>query len=230
MPIIVSGHCHLSNGTKPTLFYESSGIIVKDEKKIEYKCRIFNDQISLEFTESLGTDDDIFRFSRHIVDSMFLTLVPYHRVGIDYTLESARKQDGSIVNSIPDKAPAVDPIDCDQITLQKMLGKEPRLRYAIRDYNHGLLNREDCPFYFYRCIETLAKLVTDDDEINNDVWKQLHDTLGTERSDLQTLEEINRPHRHGTHSEFNKAQHLKMMEEVTNFLTKSINHIRQSCE
>jgi len=227
MSTMVSGSLKLPNGRAPDVFFKVSDASIQWNKgNISYECNILGGHILVEFLEGLEEneiDDEIFRLAKYIIDNIVLTQTVLQGVGLSYTVEYCWKGKSEIVAAIPDKAPDTGDIQVNHQEIFRLMGIFPLLRYAVRDFNQGLIDREDCPFFFYRAIETLAKLIchtTDDLEPKD--WSNFHNKIGTSLSEMRELIELNKNHRHGIHKFFTKDQHLIMMRTVKHFLVKSI--------
>ncbi|MDE1765080.1 MAG: hypothetical protein KGI27_02275 [Thaumarchaeota archaeon] len=229
---MVSGSLRLTNGQLPNLFIETEGFAIVNEENIPYRSKLLGSHFIVEFQDPLRNEnevDEIFRVSKHIIDNMILSQVAIEGIGLFYTVEHCRKSNGDMVISIPDQSPKDESSILVFNDVLNIIGKYPDVRYAIRDLNSGLTDRENCPVYFYRCIETLAKFITGKvDEIGEDGWKDFHSRIGTKRDDMKILEGINKAHRHGHHSFFTKEQHLCMMKETRFFIRSVLNYLNTS--
>ena len=112
--------------------------------------------------------------------------------------------------------------------VSKLLGIIPELRYAVRDFNQGLLDRENCPFLFHRATETLAKLICSREELSKKDWDDFYQKLGVSETEITNLEileikeKITHPHHHGNHVFFSKEEYLKMLRNVRLVLSRTI--------
>lgn len=171
--------------------------------------------------------DEIFRSSRHLLDNTVLSRVVTEGIGLLCTLDYCVTSGGGVVPANPDSAPDVD-VEIDRETVTRLVGTIPSLRYAVRDFNQGLLHREDCPIYFYRAIEALAKVVCKrEDRLGKRDWKDYHSQIGTTTPDLQRLLDINKKHRHGTRIGFTREDHIQMMRAARLFLARTIQFLEQ---
>ncbi|MDE2589110.1 MAG: hypothetical protein KGL95_05545 [Patescibacteria group bacterium] len=233
MATIVVGSLILSNGQSPHIFIEVEGYAVVNNEKTEYVSKIIGSHIIIEFPNSLKNEnetDDIFRISRHIIDNMILSQTVIVGSGLSYTVEYCKKSNVEMILATPDHAPDDKIKIPDLPDIYQIIGENSEIRYAIRDFNSGLIDRENCPLYFYRCIESLAKSITkkEDNNLESKDWEQFHSVLETKREDMKTLEEFNPSHRHGSHSFFTKEQHLEMMKETQFFIKKVLNHLKKN--
>ncbi len=173
MAIDVFAELFLSNGEKPIM----SAIIQSDNVEIKFsagtvkyniKLEIINGLIIAHFTPIFVNHDfwthwdNIFELTKITVDPIVLARALHLGQGLLYNIRYGRAEDGSVVVYTPDTA--TDP----KIDLTSTLQAEPiirliannfRIKFAVRDFNLGLIDRKDCAFYFYRQIETLAKII-----------------------------------------------------------------------
>ncbi|MDE1768319.1 MAG: hypothetical protein KGH62_03040 [Candidatus Micrarchaeota archaeon] len=228
MKTIVVGKCMLSNGKPPMFHIEVNEWIfhLSDSIKLRYNAVILAGHITIEFLDELNySDDDIFRISRHIVEAAILTQILKNGTGVTYALESCRKADNSGIFAIPDTIKEPKAI-FDENKLVNLIGANISVRWTIRDFNNGLINREDCPFLFYRAIETIAKeIIKKQTKLEKLDWDEFHKQIGTTSNDMKLVWEISREHRHGRHMAFNTDQHIQMMTETKTILIKAIQHI-----
>ena len=172
MSTIVVGTVQMSNGQVPNFYNETNGSLIKNEKTVNYQVKIINGHIFVEYDDPFQNEDvdEIFRTTRYLLDTTILSVILSEKVGLLCSLESCKLESGEIISAIPDRAPTTEKLVFSQHDLLSFIGKRPRLRYAIRDLNQGLLNREDCPFFFFRAIETLAKEVCDKERLVKKDW------------------------------------------------------------
>jgi len=216
---------HLSNGKKPDISTETSGTIKLEKLEIEYDCKILKNHIMIELSENIFEHmnkniDNIFVFSKHLINNIILGQVLVYGIGLSYTLETMRTPNGEIIDATIDRIPPITGIT-NNIKLQNIIGRNGLLRFAIRDINQGLNYREDCPFYFYRSIETLVTVLCGGNDIDKKAWGSFHKMLGTSREDMSVLDKINRGHRHGHHEKFTAEQHIEMLKSVNLFFSKT---------
>jgi len=233
MTTYVSGTLRLANGQGPhPLFISVDGAIQVDKATMPYQLEILGGHIMLRFPRGFQEEDhnvdELFRFARHIVDNAILSQIALEGVGLSYTLDYCRTRDGKVLILDPDRAPQIDGIALSFGDVLELTGSRAQLRYAIRDFNQGLIDREDCPFFFYRAIEILAKTITNKEELDAKDWNDFHGKIGTTRDDMKALEAVNAKHRHGTHSYFTKEEHLIMLRTVKYFMLKSLKHLLQT--
>jgi hypothetical protein len=105
------------------------------------------------------------------------------------------------------------------------MGMLQDLRWAIRDLNQGLIDRENSPMLFYRCIETLVCLVTGVKDTDRSAWTRFHAALRTSPADIDLLLKKSKPHRHGSHEWFTGQEHAAMMQAVWTFVSRTIDYL-----
>ena len=92
--------------------------------------------------------------------------------------------------------------------VSKLLGIIPELRYAVRDFNQGLLDREK--------------------GLSKKDWDDFYQKLGVSETEITNLEileikeKITHPHHHGNHVFFSKEEYLKMLRNVRLVLSRTI--------
>lgn len=225
--VIVSGSLRASNGDLPNFLIDAS------EGKVQLgtgtsPCEITilggHIMVRIDSVPADISDDELFRITRHIVDATVLTQTVRQGVGLSYTVESLWRGTDDVVHAVPDSVPRAEPININDKEVGNLIGGHTPLRYAVRDFNQGLVYREDCPFLFYRAIETLARVVCNksDGKLSGKDWNTFHKQIGTKRGDMKELHTIEKSHRHGTHTYFTRDQHLTMMKTVDLFLIKTI--------
>lgn len=167
---------------------------------------------------------DVLQTSRHLIDTVVLSQVVADRLGLHYTVEYCTIAGRGMVPTAPDVAPALPALAFDHLQeIFDIVGKYgDGLKYALRDYNAGLLDRENAPVLFYRCIETLALLVTGRDDVDDRTWAAFHQALGTSKNDLSALLRFAKSHRHGAHVAFGAKEHVAMMAETHAFILKTL--------
>jgi hypothetical protein len=228
---IVTGSISLSNGQIPTtVSWHSEGIAELSGKKFRFVLNVVDGRIVLEFEKLDETDfrdvDELLRLSRHVVDGAIAERVIAEGIGLVYFLADCRTFEGALVPATPDRAPGSASSAINSQKLQVRLGESDGLvRFAFRDFNQGLVDRENCPFLFYRMIETLAKKVTDSDELSDSDWTRYHSLIGTRRDEMLRIEGFAGRHRHGSHKNFMRDDHLEMMREAWRFLQKSLEYL-----
>ena len=241
MSTVVVGRLMLSNGDVPYFSASTFGKVVEgsvgtdgamqiDSPFVPCNCYIINGRIFVEFPEGFALEpDDIFRITRGVVDNLMLSLVADEGIGLRHTLEYCKMHSGEIVPALPDHVGKTDDEDgiASREMLYNLMGIIPAIRYAIMDYNQGLLYRDNCPFLFYRAIESLARAVCNKGEnegLGDSDWKESHESIGTSYTDMEIVHEIAKKHRHGDRVFFSGEQHISMMKSVRLFVVKSVNH------
>ncbi|VVB66654.1 Uncharacterised protein [Candidatus Gugararchaeum adminiculabundum] len=199
-----------------------------------FTCRIACSHILVEIFDCLEEenrrDDDIFRITHHIIDTVILSYILKEGLGLTYSLDYCKKSDDQIRMAHPDKAPSL--VDkninlqkfCNEVS--KIIGLNHELRWAVRDFNTALIDREECPLLFYRAVETCARLVTKNyGELGEEGWDNFYLSTNTNRADMRTLRDFHGAHRHGIHKAFGSEEHLKMMTEAKFFILKTIDFV-----
>lgn len=229
--VVVSGTVKLSNGQTPSIYVKLPGAIRLHEQEIDYECIIIGGNITVIFPVGICEDilDEIFRITRHIIDNAILALAINYGIGLLYTLDFCRTSCGDVVQALPDQVPKEDATETlAYYDIYKLMGVRPDLRYAIRDYNQGLIQREDCPIFFYRAIETMAKIVCNkESDITKADWDNYHKKIGTSFDEMKVLYHINKSHRHGTHNSFTKEDHVAMLISINHFIVKTIKYLNK---
>jgi hypothetical protein len=228
MNVLVLGSIRLSNGDPPlSASWAAHGGGKSDTEELEFNLNIVAGRITVEYLKGFQNEgvnvDEVFRTTRHLIDNSVSKNILFEGIGLQYVLEQCRLATGDVVKATPDQAPPTgeETQKFDDIEFYNVLGGDDKLRFAIRDFNAGLLDRENCPLLFYRAIETLAKDVIGKDDLDSSDWKAYHTQVGTNRENMKLLEELNKRHRHGTHTPFNREQHLEMMKATKYFLLRS---------
>lgn len=235
MPTYVAGTLRTSSGEAPELWLELSGgsggveLVGIGAATFEWQCSALGAHVLVElhgaFDDNAVPADEVFRVSRHLIESMVSIAVLNQGVGLTYSLEHCRRADGSVVRARPDKVPDVSPLPFVWRDLFNMVGDDDLVRFALRDFNSGLVDRENCPFLFYRAIESLAKVVTGLDNLRNLDWATFHSSVGTSRAEMNVVEAKAKRHRHGTREWFSPDEHVKMMKQARHMIERVIIHL-----
>jgi len=222
----------LSNGQKPSLYIETPLIkgCLENGNNLTCQCKIIGGNILVEVIEGFQEEkvivDEIFRITRHIVDSLILSQVALEGIGLTYTLEVCKIHTGEVIYAQPDFIPQLEELEFEYQDIFDLISRRFEIRYAIRDFNQGLIDRENCPFLFHRVIETLAKVVCKRSELSKADWERFTSAIGSSSDEVEELltmkKEITHPHRHGDRVFFTKEQHFKMLKTVRAFLSRSI--------
>lgn len=196
---------------------------------------IHNSRFMVEFVSYpqyiLENVDEVFRIARRSIEMAVLADAAIWAIGIQYWIELAKLPNGSTVLGTTDGCSGKD-FDCqlDIYGTGMTLGKYPLLAYAVRDFNAGLLDRENCPLLFYRAIETVARMYLSefDKTIESKQWNAFNADISVSEyrhdDDLKTLLAINKKHRHGDRVFFDKSDHLRMMRVTKFILNRAIRH------
>ncbi len=222
----VSGSVRYGNGQLPDLCFHARGNATVGNRTIDYKCTILGTHIMVEYPEAFSAQpppaQDIIRFTQQLVESIVLSEVAVGGVGLLPTVEWCRLSTRERVRARVDRAPASEDLRPDQKQLYNLIGSDARLRSALRDFNQGLLDREESPLFFYRAVETLAKVISNRDDLGESGWNAFHSKLGTQFSDMQLLHGLNRDHRHGTHRDFSDDEHSTILAIARRFVSESL--------
>ena len=223
MSTIVVGNIRMANGMVPSLRTWHEGQIaptVPDNLFIRYSCSIRNGSFLVEFPEEMPYHiDDIFTTAMNVINNTVLSIVAEQGIGLSPTIGYCKMQSGEIKPFVPAAVRPDKTLNGDNI--RAMMGSVPAFRDAVADYNRALLHTEDCPFFFYRFIETLARVVCNkgaDDRVAREDWDKFHSKLGTSRSDLAILMELAGKHRHGNRVVFDSEQQQAMMRTARLFM------------
>ena len=159
-----------------------------------------------------------------------LTRTVLEGVGASYSLESYWKEAGFISRILPHQAPSVTTVATKEEEVYDLISGNSQLRYAVRDFNQGLIYSQDCPYLFYRAIETLARLVCGKDDfqgLTRKDWKVFHKRIGTTYDDLKELHTFTKRRHHEPQAHFNKWQHLEMMRIARLFIMRTIEYLSE---
>ena len=155
---------------------------------------------------------------------------------MQYFIRSCKKEDGTtfqfpVWTSIRELVkPAYDN---NKLAGSNGLGRNLRLRAAIKDFNWGLLDRDSAPFFFYREIETLAKIVLKLDlEFleKPEQWEEFYNKIGATDKEKDYVKNILKTQyanyaRHGTYPYY-KAEELGNMLRVARvFLMRTLKYL-----
>jgi hypothetical protein len=108
----------------------------------------------------------------------------------------------------------------------KLIMENYQFYLALRDINFGLIDHDECPFFFYRAIESMAKLVCNKEgKLTKSDWNEFHKKLATSKNDLELLKSKADSFRHAEREFFDASDHSAMWKTVHLFLTKIINYL-----
>jgi hypothetical protein len=203
MTIDIFADLFLSNGEKPLM----SAIVKTDNGEIKFsptsvkfslKLEIINGLIILHFTPVYeGHDfwdhwDNIFELAKIVIDPIVLARALHLGQGLLYIIKLGRAEDGSIIKPNPDTAsePKFDLTTSQQADpILRLLANDFRFKFAVRDFNMGLLDRKDCAFYFYREIETLARLIAGENKEEKVEWDDFFKKIGASEDEKGQLKD-----------------------------------------
>ena len=224
---MVSGTLRLSNGELPGYFSSTSESIRLVTGELSCEGTILGGHVfvRIDGLQEDMLDDEVLRIAGYIMDNLALTQTVTAGVGTSYTVENYWKDAGLVLRVMPEKAPQVEDLGHDEKELFGLISDSAQLRYAIRDFNQGMVYCQDSPYLFYRAIETLARLVCEKDDFQNigkKDWKSFHRQVGTTYDELKELHNFVKRQRHGPHVYFTRSQYIEMMRVTRLFLTRTI--------
>ena len=224
---MVSGTMRLSNGELPGYFSSMSESIRLVTGELSCEGTILGGHVfvRIEGLQEDMLDDEVLRIAGYIMDNLALTQTVTAGVGTSYTIENYWKDAGLVLSVMPENAPPVEDLGHDEKELFGLISDSAQLRYAIRDFNQGMVYCQDSPYLFYRAIETLARLVCEKDDFQNigkKDWNSFHRQVGTTYDELKELHNFVKRQRNGPNIYFTRSQYIEMMRVTRLFLTKTI--------
>lgn len=226
MNTIVNAKLILPNGQIPCIKTNLSSQL----GEFQYQCRIDVGCIVLEIVNEID-ENIIFPIAKNILDRVVVSLVLTYGAGliciiencilctgekIDYNLNGAFG--ASTFKGLDSKASFEVVID--------LIMENYQFYLALRDINFGLIDHDECPFFFYRAIESMAKLVCKKEEkLTATNWTCFHEKLKTSKDDLKLLKLKGDSFRHAERNSFDASDHSAMWKTVHLFLTKTINYL-----
>lgn len=228
--VVIRGSICLANGKATGLVCSSKGVLLEGNSSVEYASSLMDGACAVEMQCALEaplTDDESVRRARHILLTDLLPNVLLQGTGVRLTLEWIERPGAApkrvIVDGVLHETTPTDAINLS--FLHQAISILPPVRWALKDFNHGLLEREDCPFMFYRAIETIGRVVIGQQEQSDLNWTEVHRRLGTSRSDLTILERLRNDHGHGSHTYFSRAEHDDMKNACNRVLERAIGYL-----
>jgi len=227
---LVSGTLRLPNGDLPDYFANKSENVRMATGDLSCEGTILGGHmtVKVEGPQLEVLDEEVLRIAGYIIDNLVLTKTVTEGVGASYTVENYWKDTGFVSHISPDQAPPVQAADIAEEKVYDLVSQNSQLRYAVRDFNHGLIHSQDCPYLFYRAIETFARLVCGKDDFQNlskKDWKTFHKKVGTKYDDLKELHNFARRRHHEPQAHFTGHQHLAMMKAARLFLMRTIEYL-----
>jgi len=227
---MVSGTLRLSSGELPGYFFSSSDSVRLTEGELSCDGTIIGGHIyvKIDGLQKDMLDDEVLRVAGHIMDNMVLTRAVMEGIGASYSIENYWKEDNLVLHVIPEKAPPVEALGHDEKEVYTLISNNAQLRYAIRDFNQGMVYCQDSPYLFYRAIETMARLTCGKDDFQNlgkRDWRLFHKRIGTTYDDLKELHNFMKRQRHGPYICFKRHQYIGMMGTVRLFFTRTIQYL-----
>lgn len=228
--ILVRGSISLANGEATALRCSSSGSMPNSGSVLSYASSLDGGACSVEIRTnpaSLPTNDESVRIARHLLLTDLLPNVLLEGTGVRLTLEWIERPGTPPMRVVADSVPAgADRNTSVNVTsLHQLAAILPPVRWSLRDFNHGLLEREDCPFMFYRAIETVGRAVAGQQEKSDLNWPEMHRRLGTSRSDLAILERLRNDHGHGAHTYFSASEHGDMKSAWKRVIEQAVHYL-----
>ncbi len=227
---IVSGTLRLSNGELPNYFSTLSESVRLVTGDLSCEGTILGGHIfvKIEGLQEEMLDDEVLRIAGYIMENLARTQTVTEGVGATYTLENDWKDSGLVLRVMPDQAPAVGAFGYDSRQLFSLITRNAQLRYAIRDFNQGLVYPQDCPYLFYRTVETLARFVCQKDDfqsLGKKDWKLFHKRIATTYDDLKELHNFAKRQHHGSYAFFTRNQYLAMVSTARLFVSRTIQYL-----
>ncbi|HEY90470.1 MAG TPA: hypothetical protein G4O07_01430 [Dehalococcoidia bacterium] len=227
---MVSGTLRLSNGELPAYFFKGSDSVRLAEGVLSCDGTIIGGHIyvTIDGLQKEMLDDEVLRVAGYIMDNMVLTRAVMEGIGASYSIENYWKEDNLVLHVIPEKAPSVEALGHEEREVFTLISDNAQLRYAIRDFNQGMVYSQDSPYLFYRAIETMARLTCGKDDFQSFSkrdWRLFHKRIGTSYDDLKELHNFAKRQRHGPHAYITRHQYISMMGTVRLFLTRTIQYM-----
>lgn len=258
MVLTIYGAIFSQNGIVPANIGSSSGkteAIRKDagiQTEISYKwyiaengdfvIELYNvDNIADTLDSNPKNVQDLLRVAVGIIESVLLMRVTVDGIGLLYIIKSVKRPDGTIMTLPPAsviKETYAVPFDLHKLIGPDGFGRNIRLRNAVKDFNWALLDRDSAPFFLYREIETLAKMVLMDLEyIHQSQWEEFYDKIKASAKEREVVEttikkRYGRYSRHGTYYYYKPVEFAKMLIVGRVILTKTIaycNLLKEGC-
>jgi hypothetical protein len=201
MAIDIFADLFLSNGEKPTLSVMASGSKTSIDfgtLTVDYgfKLEIANGLITVHFTpEATECDfwehwDNVFELAKMLIDPIMLARALHLGQGLLYNITSGKAADGKLVRRMPDMAsePKFDLSSSKQADpIIRLLANNSGFKWAARDFNMGLIDRKDCTFYFYREVETLAKIIGGENKDEKPRWDEFYRKIGASEEEIDQV-------------------------------------------
>src|SRR5271157_1872410 len=237
--VLVFGEIRFSNGQlintpKPWEVRGSAKKEKTDATQFDYRLNITNGMAVIEYSGMQVASDDyqkidnLCMYSRNILEIAILANAITEGIGFQYTLTYCRTSDGKLIVARPDQAPKDEALNIGSARLYDMLDGNSQIRFALRDFNSGLIDRENCPFLFYRTIESLAKAIVGKDALGDADWNEYHTKIGSSKKELALLETFGGGHRYGIHKRFEAEDHVRMMRITRSFIVRTLNFLAKT--
>ena len=191
--------------------------------------------IELEGMDDVTDIQMIIRPVESIIQTTLLISALQRGEGLQYMIRGYRTPDGQY-REMPQWNGVIEAttLEFDNLTLLNSLGWNIFFKNAVKDFNYGLLDRDNAPFFFYREVETLARMVLelplDVKDISDKQWETFHKTIETTPEERDLLSEIKKKHanrvRHGSRTYFSAEDHKKMLLIARIYLIKTLKHTK----
>ena len=125
----------MSNGTPPSIFSEISNAEARlNDIKIAYSYNIIGGDYFIKFEDDIlsilgGDIDEIFRYSKNIMDHILLSFVARDGIGLIHTIEFCALDTGKVIAPVPDQIPTKQVDSLDLKSYAAVIGCFPFLRW-----------------------------------------------------------------------------------------------------
>lgn len=220
--IVVNGSIIMSNGESPEMLMVYTGRT--NLLDCDYVFRIVGEQITIEFNNlpDKPNINEIFRTARQLCEGVILPLIINNGISLSFIIRGCWTKDGEYYPVIPDQTDVDKQYDSE--LLSSLVSRLPYLRYAVRDFNQGLICREDCHFYFYRAIENLARQVTAvRGQLSPEDWNRYHNSIGVLNTEIKLIE--SKTNSQNSTSSLTREEHESMLASVQRYFNRSIYYL-----
>ena len=253
MTLVINGSIFLQNGYVPADIGSGEGeteAVRNDagiQTRVPYLWKVVEngdfiielqnlDNLADSISDNMKDTQDLIRMAVNIIESALLLNVVRNGAGLLYIIKSLKKPDGTLIEfpaaTQIRENPEV-PFDLNKLIGPTGLGRNLRLRGAIKDFNWGLLDRDSAPFFFYRQIETLAKIVLklELEFLNSrQQWEDYYKKIGASQKERDFFENVLKKQyanfaRHGTYLYYTADDFYNMLLVSRIFLIKTIGYL-----
>jgi hypothetical protein len=229
-PVVLAASLRHADARPPQVHLEDSdGWYEWEGERYLYRLAVLGGSALLHidsYPEAWLRDPNMFvRLARDVLDSRVPNIAFIEGVGVRWFLESASLPGVGVVGI---NVPRSDRADEVASALGRVTSVDSRMRFALRDFNDGMCDTENCYVSWYRAIELAARAVLDlavDQEVRTGEWDRFHELLGTTRDDLSKLMEFNKPHRHGRRITSTEEDFESVMASTRAILRRAIEHL-----